>query len=243
MFLNRALGRSPEEDLLLQVQGLRAEDERANIIERHRRGKRHAARAGSGTVLRGAPYGYRYVSKQHGGGPARDEVIPAAAHVVRQVFDWIGRARLSIGEVCRRLRQPGERPRTGRSVWERSVVWAMLNNPASRGSAAFGKTRHGPLRPKLRAHRNRPLPPRRAASDEEVAPTDWMHLTVPAMVEPEGFAAVQEPLQENRRHARPSRRGARYLLQGLLHCQPCGYAFDGKPLSPRARKGRPRADA
>ena len=37
--LNRELGRSPEDDLLLQVQGMRAEYERAKIVERHRRGK------------------------------------------------------------------------------------------------------------------------------------------------------------------------------------------------------------
>jgi site-specific DNA recombinase len=66
---------------------------------------------------------------------------------------------------------------------------------------------------------------------------------VPAIIEPEVFAAVQEQLEENRRHARQSQRGARYLLQGLLQCQHCGYAFYGKPLSPSARKGRPRAYA
>ena len=48
VFLNRALGRSPEDDLLLQVQGMMAEYERAKIIERHRRGKLHAARMGVG---------------------------------------------------------------------------------------------------------------------------------------------------------------------------------------------------
>jgi site-specific DNA recombinase len=63
-------------------------------------------------------------------------------------------------------------------------------------------------------------------------------------VEPEVFAAVQEQLQENKRHARQqSRRGALYLLQGLLECQHCGYAFYGKRLSPSARKGKPRAYA
>jgi hypothetical protein len=76
-----------------------------------------------------------------------------------------------------------------------------------------------------------------------VPPVDWIHIPVPAIVEPEVFAAVQEQLQENRRHARQSQRGARYLLQGLLQCQHCGYAFYGKPLSPSARKGRPRAYA
>jgi site-specific DNA recombinase len=55
MFLNRALGQSPEDDVLLQVQGMIAEYERAKIIERHRRGKRHAARSGVVKVLSGAP--------------------------------------------------------------------------------------------------------------------------------------------------------------------------------------------
>jgi site-specific DNA recombinase len=243
VFLNRELGRSPEDALLLQVQGMMAEYERAKIIERHRRGKLHAARSGAVNVLSGAPYGYRYVDKHDGGGQARYDVLPDEARVVRQVFEWVGGERLSIGEVCRRLMHAGERTRTGRTVWERSVVWAMLKNPAYMGRAAFGKTRQGPLRPKLRAQRNRPLQPRRAVSDYDVPAADWIHIAVPALVEPTMFAAVQEQLQENRRHARQSQRGARYLLQGVLQCQHCGYAFYGKPLSPSARKGRPRAYA
>ena len=59
VFLNRTLGTSPEADRLLQVQGLIAEYERAKILERSRRGKRHQARLGSVNVLGGAPYGYR----------------------------------------------------------------------------------------------------------------------------------------------------------------------------------------
>ena len=43
IFLNRELGRSPEDELLLQVQGMVAEYERAKILERSRRGKRHGA--------------------------------------------------------------------------------------------------------------------------------------------------------------------------------------------------------
>src|SRR5215210_3283566 len=43
VFLNRPIGLSPEDDLLLQVQGMVAEYERAKILERSRRGKRHAA--------------------------------------------------------------------------------------------------------------------------------------------------------------------------------------------------------
>jgi site-specific DNA recombinase len=244
IFLNRALGPSPEDDLLLQVQGMIAEYERAKIIERHRRGKRHAARVGAVHVLSGAPYGYRYVTKYGGGGQARYEIMPDEARVVRQVFDWVGRDRQTIGEVCRRLTQAGEVTRTGKTVWDRSVVWGILKNPAYTGAAAFGKTRHGPSCPRLRAQRNRPVQPRRAVSISEVPPEEWITIPVPALVELEVFAAVQEQLQENKRHARQhSRRGALYLLQGLLQCQHCGYAFYGKRLSPSARKGKPRAYA
>jgi site-specific DNA recombinase len=243
IFLNRALGHSPEDDLLLQVQGMIAEYERAKIIERHRRGKRHAARVGAVNVLSGAPYGYRYVPKYEGGGQARYEIIPDEARVVRQVFAWVGHDRLTIGEICRRLTHAGEVTRTGKTVWDRSVVWGILKNPAYQGTAAFGKTRQGPLRPRLRAQRNRPVQPRRAVSISDMPPEEWIMIPVPALVEPEVFAAVQEQLRENKRHARQSRRGALYLLQGLLQCQHCGYAFYGKRLSPRARKGKPRAYA
>jgi site-specific DNA recombinase len=243
IFLNRELGRSPEDDLLLQVQGMMAEYERAKSIERHRRGKLHAARSGVVNVLSGAPYGYRYVSKYEGGGQARYEIVPDEARVVRQVFDWVGHARLTIGEVCRRLTQAGALTRTGKTVWDRSVVWGMLKNPAYQGAAAFGKTRQEPMRPRLRAQRGRALQPKRAVSTVDVAQADWITMAVPAIVEPEVFAAVQAQLKENRRHARQSQRVALYLLQGLLECQHCGYALYGKRLSPSSRKGKPRAYA
>jgi len=243
IFLNRELGQSPEDDLLLQVQGMMAEYERAKIIERHRRGKLHAARAGTVNVLSGAPYGYHYISKYEGHGQARYEVVPDEARVVRQVFDWVGCDCLTIGEVCRRLAQAGEVTRSGKTIWDRSVVWGMLKNPAYMGSAAFGKTQQEPLRPRLRPQRRRPLQPRRAVSTRDVPQPEWITIPVPAIVAPEVFATVQEQLRDNQRHARQSRRGARYLLQGLVQCQHCGYAYYGKRLSPSARKGRPRAYA
>jgi site-specific DNA recombinase len=243
IFLNRALGQSPEDDLLLQVQGMIAEYERAKIVERHRRGKRYAARAGMVNVLSGAPYGYRYVPKYDGGGQARYEIVPDEARVVRQVFTWIGGDRLTIGEVCRRLTRAGEVTRTGKTVWDRSTVWGILKNPAYMGTAAFGKTRQEPLRPRLRLQRGHPPQPRRAVSTVAVPQEDWLPIPVPAIVEPEVCAAVQAQLQENRRHARQSRRGARYLLQGLLQCQQCGYAYYGKHLSPRRGSGKARAYA
>jgi site-specific DNA recombinase len=243
VFLNRELGRRPEDDLLLQVQGMMAEYERAKIVARHRRGKLHAARAGVVHVLSGAPYGYRSVDKHTGGGQARYEIVPDEARVGRHVFDWVGRDRLSSGEVGRRLTHAGEVTRTGKTGWDRSVVWGILKNPASMGAAAFGQTRQEPLRPRLRAQRGRPLQPRRAISSSDVPPEEWLTIAVPAVVEADLFAAVQAPLQENQRHARQSRRGARYLLQGLVQCHHCGYALYGKPISRKAAQGPARTYA
>jgi len=164
IFLNRELGQTPEDDLLLQVQGMIAEYERAKIIERNRRGKRHAARLGSVSALSCAPYGYRYVTKQEGGGQARYEINTQEARVVRNIFEWVGKEGVTIGEVCRRLVKAGEKTRKGKMLWDRSVIWGVLKNPAYIGEAGFGKTRKGPLRPRLRAQRGRPVQPRRASA-------------------------------------------------------------------------------
>ncbi len=82
-----------------------AEYERAKILERSRRGKRYAAKAGVVNVLGGAPYGYRYIGKYDAGGLARYEVVEAQAEVVRQIFAWVALDRCSIGQVCRQLQE------------------------------------------------------------------------------------------------------------------------------------------
>jgi len=243
VFLNRPLGQTPEDDLLLQVQGMIAEYERAKILERSRRGKRHGAQAGSVNVLAGAPFGYRYIGKYDGAGQARYEILVEEARVVRQVFAWVGQDRLSSNEVCRRLQAAGEHTRSGKTTWDRTTVWGMLKNPAYAGQAAFGKTRSGPLHPRLREQRHRPAQPKDAHSVTAAPAAEWISIPVPALVSAALFATVQEQLAENRQRARQGQRGARYLLQGLVCCARCQYAYYGKAISPSARKGHPRAYA
>ena len=161
VFLNRQLRQSPEDDLLLQVQGMIAEYERAKIMERCRRGKLHAARRGLVNVLSGAPYGYRYVSCQEGAGQASNEITLEQARVVHQIFEWVGRDRISIGEVRRRLQKQGVPTQSGKAYWDRTTVWGVLKNPAYKGMAAYGKTRTGPMKPRLRTQRGDPEQPRR----------------------------------------------------------------------------------
>jgi site-specific DNA recombinase len=228
VFLNRDIGRSPEEDLLLQVQGMVAEYERAKILERSRRGKLHAARRGSVNVLGHAPYGYRYVAQRDNGGEACYLVVDEEAAVVRQIFLWVAQERCSIGEVCRRLKQQGIASPKGKPCWNRTSVWGLLKNPAYKGMAAFGKTRVGERLPRLRPRCGQAEHSGRCFSSYQTNPEEQQGIAVPALVEPALFAAVAEQLQENKRRQRQSTRGARYLLQGLLVCKHCDHALYGR---------------
>ncbi len=242
VFLNRPLGQSAEDDLLLQVQGMLAEYERATILERSRRGKLHAARRGCVSALAGAaPYGYRYIPKSAGGGEARYEVVWEEARAVRRLFSWVALERVPIAAVCRRLRREGLRTPTGNTRWDRTTVWEIVKNPAYKGTAAYGKTRHGQRRSRLRPQRGQPEQPRRpyAVYDCEEG---TIPIPVPALVSEEIFVAVAEQLAENRRRSRQGARGATYLLQGLIVCKRCGYACHGKPVS-RMSGGRKRSYA
>jgi site-specific DNA recombinase len=228
VFLNRALGQSAEDDLLLQVQGVIAEYERTKIAERSRRGKLHGARQGSINVLSGAPYGYRYVTAQEGGGQARYQVILEEACVVQQIFRWLGQEGVSLSEVVRRLEKQGVLTRTGQPRWNITTLAYDLKNPAYRGQAGFGKSRIVERRPQLRPRRGKPEVPHRPYSVQRTD-TQPISIAVPALVSDELFAAAAERLAENRQRYRQSRRGARFLLQGLLVCPTCGYAWCGQP--------------
>ena len=237
VFLNRAVGETPEDQLLLQVQGVVAEYERAKILERSRRGRLHAARQGKISVLASsAPYGYRYVSKQEGAGQALYEVVWDQARIVQKLFTWLGEDRLTIREAARRLTQQGVPTRTGKQRWDGSTVWGILQNPAYKGTAAYGKTHRGQRRPRLRPARGQPEQPRRPYSRYDT-PESAISIDVPALVSEDLFAAVAEQLQENRQRQRQRSAGARHLLQGLLVCNQCGYACHGKPVSHRRRDG------
>ena len=232
VFLNRPLGQSPEDDLLLQVQGVVAEYERAKIMERSRRGKKHAAQRGLLNVMSGAPFGYHYVSAQEGGGEARFEPVAEQARVVKQIFSWIAQDRCSLSEVCRRLQKAGELTATGKRIWSRQTVWHILQNPAYQGQAAYGKTHMMPRgkEARVRATRGRPSQPRRSNRPVDTEPKDWVRMSVPALVDPELFRAAHAQLEENRSRTRQGRRRPGYLLQGITCCAKCGYAYYGKTI-------------
>ena len=240
VFLNHAIGVTPEESLLLQMQGMISEYERAKIMERNRRGKLHAAKRGSINVLSTAPFGYRYIRKQLDGAPAQYVIELPQAATVRSIFQWIGMERLSIGEVVRRLAKAGIATATGKPCWDRSVVWGILRNPAYMGRAAFGKTQTQDCLSRVRAQRHSADVPKNGYSTARTDSSHWIEIPVPAIISEALFQSVQEQLAENRKAARQRSHGAVYLLQGLTVCGHCRYAYYGKKISKAAAKGHQR---
>ena len=236
IFIKAPQSQTPEDQLLLQFQGMIAEYERAQILERSRRGKRHRAKQGEVSVLSGAPYGYRYVRKTEDRA-AYYEVIDTQAEVVRQVFDLYTAQALSIGAITRRLNELAVPTRKEQACWERTTIWAMLRNPAYRGMACFGKTQEAARQHRdNRAVRMRVHPPRRAPRPLQEAPKDqWIQIPVPALVDERIFELAQERLQDNKKFS-PRRTVEPSILQGLVHCARCGYALYRTSTHSSARK-------
>src|SRR6202165_4091717 len=233
-FVQAPQSATAEDQLLVQFQGMIAEYERAQILERSRRGKRYRARSGEVSVLSGAPYGYRYIRKTDET-LASYRVIDAEARVVQRVYEMYTVDGLSMGEIARRLNAEGISTRKQSARWERSVVWAMLRNPAYRGAAAFGKTRITGRMRITRALRRRGAIVSSNSIGHERPREEWIEIPVPALVSEDSFARAQELLQENKMRSR-RRTITPSIVQGLVSCQKCGYAFSRTSTYTSARK-------
>jgi site-specific DNA recombinase len=223
LFVRAPRGSTPEDELLVQFQGMIAEYERAQILERSRRGKRHRARQGEVSVLSGAPFGYHFVRKTDHSA-AYYEIDEEQARVVRRVFELYGVEGLSIGAIAHLLNEQTIPTCKRRGRWERSTVWGMLRNPAYKGQACFGKTTIAPRQRITRPIRIRGGVATRNSASHERPREDWITIPVPPIVSEETFALAQERLEANKAHA-PRRTVTPSVVQGLLSCAKCGYAL------------------
>ena len=234
VFVKAPQGQSAEDHLVVQFQGMIAEYEHAQILERSRRGKRHHARQGHVNVLCNAPYGYRYMRKTPETA-AYYEIIEEQALVVRNVYRWYTAEGLSIGAITRRLNEQQVPTRKRISRWERSTVWAMLRNPAYKGLACFGKTRPVPRQRITRLIRLRGGTTSRSSSNRERPREEWIEIPVPIIVNETTFDLAQERLQDNKRLA-PRRTVEPSILQGIVICNKCTYAMNRNSSRSSARK-------
>ena len=223
-FVRGPRGDSPEDQLMVQFQGMFAEYEKAQLMERYRRGKAYRARTGSVNVLSGAPFGYRYLRKSDRAGAAY-EIIEHEAVLVAEMFRRYADDGASIADLARWLTGQGAPTRTGKSRWDRSVVWAMLRNPAYAGTAVFGKTMAvagSPALNRVARLQGRSVP--RAVKVVDRPKEEWTQIPVPAIVTAETFERAAQRLQDNKRFASRNSK-VPSLLQGLAACSACGYGY------------------
>jgi len=221
-FCERPISDSPDDQLLLQIQGAIAEYERAKIVERARRGRLHRARLGELSPGR-LPYGYRRSAKRYGGdGTIRIDENEAA--MVRQVFRWYAEEGQSLYGVLRKLNGSEWKPRSGSEAWAPTTVLRMLRCEWYIGKAYYNRTKSTSNDGSGSRHTivKRPR-------------AEWIEVPVPPLIDEPLFSLVQQCIEENRRYARRRLKyEGVYLLRGLLKCGVCGRAYVGSgKTSPR----------
>ncbi len=221
IFIKSVQGTSPEEQLLVQFQGMIAEYERAQIMERSRRGKLYKARNGDVSVLSGAPYGYTYIKKTDTSN-AYYEINEKEAEVVRRVFNLYTQQNYSINKIAKHLNNEGIATKKN-SRWERSTVWGMLKNPAYKGMACFGKTEMCERKRITKPLRQKGGYSNRSSTSKPKPKEQWIQIPVPQIVSEQSFAFAEQFLERNKQMAN-RRTKELTLLQNIMVCEKCGYS-------------------
>jgi site-specific DNA recombinase len=209
-------GPAPSEDpqatLLLQIQGVIAEYERAKIAERYRRGKLHRARQGEIPFWK-VSYGYRRVAHD-GGGPARIEVFEPEAEIVRWIFRSYVEEGRSMRQIAFDLRDRGIPSPTGKPIWGTSTIGRLLRNEAYIGTMYYNRCE------KLEGNVRRGARDRKTRKRERPR-EEWVTIPVPGLIDRAAFDRVDQVSRDNNRWNPRGADAETWLLRGLIECGHC----------------------
>ena len=214
-FLKQPPAQTPEQQLLVQIQGVIAEYERARIMERTRRGRLFWARQGR-PVSAKVPFGYRYLRRIHNDPPSI-EVDSVEAEVLRQIFRRHVEDRWSSRQIALELTALRVPTPTGRaSHWDPSSVRVILQSEAYLGAWFLNRYRQSDTD----SGRSRPHIAERSREE-------WIPIPVPPLIDAQVFAKAQEILRQREQSPdsspRPLRHPDTHLLRRLVVCASCGY--------------------
>jgi len=116
----------PIGELLSYVRGWASRREAEKIKERTSRGRK--ARIASGKLANGKAsylYGYRYIPSE-----GKRQIDPDTSRIVQDIFRWFTEEGLPIDHIIYKLRDSRIPSPTGKRMWARATVWAMLKRPA-----------------------------------------------------------------------------------------------------------------
>ena len=209
----------PQGRLLVQIQGVIAEHERAKFAERGRRGKLYRSRSGE-VLSTKVPYGYRRVARG-ADGPAHVVIYEPEAAVVRRVFsDFL--AGHSLRHLAVALSSDGTASPEGKPVWRLSTICRLLRNEAYVGRLYWNRT-HTRYDPALGRNRQT-LRPRE----------EWIEIPIPAIIDEDTFDAAETRARDNSIYSPRRTEPDTFLLRRLLRCAACGV----KLVCHRAHRGK-----
>jgi site-specific DNA recombinase len=204
-----ALDDDPQAKLLVQVQGVIAEYERAKIAERYRRGKLYRSRLGEVLAWR-TPYGYRRLSRD-ADGPARLEIYEPEAAVVRRIFDDYVAGGHSTRQIVHRLAADQIISPSGKPMWATSTISRLLRNEAYVGRVYYNRSEAVPA----------PAGHKRSTMQRPRPRQDWIVIAVPAIVADDTFDAAGKVSRDNSQWSPRNTEPGEWLLRGLVACGRC----------------------
>ena len=235
IFIRNPLGDSPDERLLVQVQSVVAEYERAKIAERTRRGKIYRMRSGE-LVSGRRTFGYKYI-KKNSDEPARYEIIEEEAETVRDIYSWLVDEGLSLRRIALRLNENGMRSARG-GHWRGTNIGVLVKNPIYTGTGYANKTKS--VEPRndsgSRTVYRKHAKTRTVRRDKD----EWIPFDAPRIISDETYELALERLKSNIKLS-PRRTKSEYLLRGLIRCKCCGKSAMGHKGTYTCPYARPSA--
>jgi site-specific DNA recombinase len=221
LFLHNPCGDTPQGKRLTQMQGIIAEYERAQILERTRRGRLEKARRGEYIPWAYHCYGYRYLPKRHGCAP-QVVIEPGEADVVRRIYRLLVEEQRSCRQITKHLHESYTPTPSGlNQVWHPATVRTLLTNRVYAGQARYNYRQ--PATPRYRKRDVAQLHSLETGRRYR-PPTEWVWSDAPAVISTELFDNAQVQLRRNavlaRKMSQPASR--RYLLRRLVTCGECG---------------------
>lgn len=211
-FLKQPPPDSPEQRLLVQIQGAIAEYERARIMERTRRGRLFWARQGR-PVSAKVSYGHRYL-RPNQNEPPTVEIDLVEAKALEEIFHFYVDQRWSLRQIALHLTTEGVPTPTGKaSVWDPSSVGFILQNEAYLGSWFLNR------------YCTRPDSPQHRPRQQQRPREEWIPVSVPQLLDAELFAKAQQIRQERSEDPtngyHPLSHPDTHLLRRLVVCGSC----------------------
>ncbi len=189
---------SPTGKMMFQMFGMVAEWERETIIERTKSGKLQRYKDGCWAGGR-VPYGYAYDK-----GTKKLIVDENSARIVRRIYAEYSDGR-TLYSICAGLNKD-KIPGRGKNSqgWRETGIRQVMLNPVYKGILVVHRYTH-------------------ISNINKIDLSNAIQIPVPPVVTEQMWNTAQERLKSNK-HVKPLK-GDEFLLQGMISCGLCGYAY------------------